>query len=280
LTGILSDAADALLFDYRGLDVQGSNSPRQTKSKACSIDIELEMPTGWAFGLGSVEYRGNAILATRTSTTQATSYSIKGLTNRIEIGRKVIKGTLSEDYATLEQRPISFWTTCLGTRQTVSLRTSVAVLGDGSISRLTDIGAQKHRYGIVWQQCTPPTPNPDEVVQVRVPRGYWDGDFYLCVDLKTGIATTKQIGTRYAAAVDVALQVETYDGTLHDFILSTVSETLQLPGHWRRVVEAQPEVIGWSRQVAGLEPTIGLYASGTKRCLRLVDGAGRRPGGR
>lgn len=274
--------AFTLLFDQ--FIVDGSNAGQASKS--CRVDIDMVVPAGLTYALYCLDYRGYASLEDTAQAQQSTTYQF-GSQQPVSIGNLRLKGPYSDDYyyqlVTPHERLA--WADCSGTTRTVRLDTTIVVKGNGFMTLDSADGELKHHYGIYYKKCTPPPPPPPppkpkhQVLSLSMPGNGFDGDLDLCLNPKTGLLTTNQVGgDKWRGIVNLQFTVNTTDGPLPATHVSQTPSTFQLPGNWAGVKDANPVVTSWSRLSSGNPPQIQAFQSGVNRCLRLIDGCCGRPG--
>lgn len=291
---LLSPDAKAFTLLFDEFVVEGGEDRRKS-NKACSVDVDLHIPPGWSYAIFTLDYRGYARLEDKAQGEQRTTYRF-GTKQPVAIGHLKLKGPFDEDYTlrTVTPKPKLSWSGCQGSVRTVRLDTVITVKGTGFMTLDSADGELKHQYGIAYRKCPPgepPRPNPqppphphpqpsprNEVLSLHMPGNGFDGDLDLCLNPRTGLLTTNQVGREWRGIVNLQFNVRMSAGLVPVAHVSQTPSTLQLPGDWSGVRDASPVVTSWSRGGGGNPPQIQAFQSGQNRCLRLVDGCCGRPG--
>lgn len=128
----------------------------------CQLTIDLNVPQGWQFSLGSFDYRGYVFLDEYVQAVHATSYYFQGsgFTGRFS---RTMDGELDLDYTYSDLIPIEslVWSSCSASRA-LNVNASIRVTNTdkanfpnavGLITNDSIDGLITYLYGIRWRRC-------------------------------------------------------------------------------------------------------------------------------
>lgn len=135
--------------------------------KACTIDLRMQVPAGWSFGLFKTHIRGYANIAASSIGTQHSRYTFGS--QRLAVSSRQIAGPFANDYQHDQTVPLPnlVYSPCNGGRS-LSILTSLEVNGNASLMTVDSVdGELKQTYGLSWKRCSgtqligpnPVTPN-------------------------------------------------------------------------------------------------------------------------
>ncbi len=141
----------------------GPNVDIGDSRRNCQLTLDLHVPQGWQFSLGTFDYRGYVYLDKGMRATHSTSYYFQGrrLTGRFS---SVMNGEIDEDYTFTDR--IGFtslvWSDCNASRA-LNINTGIRVRNtsksnypnaEGLITNDSIDGQITHKYGIRWRRCS------------------------------------------------------------------------------------------------------------------------------
>ncbi|MFN3697822.1 MAG: DUF4360 domain-containing protein [Pseudobdellovibrio sp.] len=154
----------SVLFDNYKVEIgQGSENPQSNSlKKNCRILIDVDVPSGYQFGLSQTDYRGFAALP-------ASAYGMHRFTQIVpnqpiaSMREAQITGPIAEDYTvTIKQKPGRFvYSPCNKPIQTIELLSELAVAylpnkSDRSIAQINldsvDTGVNSS-FTLSWRKC-------------------------------------------------------------------------------------------------------------------------------
>jgi hypothetical protein len=142
----------------------GSGVPITESRKNCQLNVNLHLPQGWQFSIGTADYRGYVNLPAGARAEQKSVYYFAGESQVTRKGSFV--GPVAKDYLRRDELPLStvVWSEC-GMVVPVNINAQVSITGAGSNSAqiTTDSidGKVRHILGLQWRTCTA-EPEPEE----------------------------------------------------------------------------------------------------------------------
>ena len=182
-TNLSSDGqAMTVMFDDYVVESEG-----RPERKSCTLDIELDAPAGWSYGLFCVDVRGFASLDENVVGQQSVEYSFgrnrspfgSGRGRSMEVGNVTLEGPVDTDYSNLTVIPVEtlVWAPCGQSRdKTLKIKTDISIKpsrsrghrgwgrgnggnggnggsGGGLMTVDSVDGELSHHYGIAWKRC-------------------------------------------------------------------------------------------------------------------------------
>jgi hypothetical protein len=127
--------------------------------KNCQLNINLRIPQGWSYTIGTMDYRGFANLARGHVGTQKSIYYFQGEIAQVSKDT-VFRGPMSKDYLIRDTIPMNsvVWSEC---NKVVPLNINTQVRIDNSGNRATPgqlttdsiDGKVKKIFGLQWKRC-------------------------------------------------------------------------------------------------------------------------------
>jgi hypothetical protein len=146
-----------LSFDAFTASQHRGSDPAEAR-KFCNITVELNIPQGWQFTLGQVDFRGYANIDAGVKGVVQSHYRFSGGGTANRPFRTEFHGPVSTDY--LKQDIIGIqslvWSAC-GVSRALNIKADVRLEGNRSAAGLltTDTidGEFRHLYGLQWRRC-------------------------------------------------------------------------------------------------------------------------------
>src|SRR4030095_16679172 len=81
--------------------------------KTCQLDLNLNVPQGWQYSIGTIDYRGVVNLPKRMKATQQASYAFEGDLEIVSADTTFV-GPIAKDYLIRDTLPFStvVWSSC------------------------------------------------------------------------------------------------------------------------------------------------------------------------
>ncbi|KAJ3397785.1 hypothetical protein HDU92_002457 [Lobulomyces angularis] len=152
-----SDAtAFTLLFDSY-VASKGPSVPITENRKNCQLNINLNIPQGWQYSVGTVDYRGFMQLDAGVTAQQQALYYFQG-----ELVQQRITTTFSDknngDYTIRDAFPLetTIWSSCTA-KANVNINTQIRLSGPNDKQGLITIDSVDAKvtqiYGLQWKKC-------------------------------------------------------------------------------------------------------------------------------
>lgn len=144
-----------LLFD-QFTAAKGPGIPATAASKTCQVRLNLKVPQGWQYSIGTIDYRGNVSLPKKMKATHETTYYFDGDGDFASADTTFV-GPASTDYLIRDTLPFStvVWSACDQTRP-LTITTQLSLKGGtelGQISTGTVDGKIRFVLGLHWKPC-------------------------------------------------------------------------------------------------------------------------------
>jgi hypothetical protein len=144
-----------LIFD-QFVASQGPSVPITENRKNCLLNVNLHVPNGFAYSIGTVDYRGYVQLPAGVTAKQSASYSFAGLPVQVNSSTS-FTGPVAKDY--LNRDSLEFgtfaWSPC-GAVAPVNINAQVRLSGGTSSAQITTDsvdGKVQHIYGLRFRPC-------------------------------------------------------------------------------------------------------------------------------
>lgn len=135
---------------------QGPGVPATESRKNCQMSVNLRVPNGFQFSIGTVDYRGYVSLPAGVTARQKATYSFAGSSAQVSSGTN-FTGPVSKDYLSRDEVPFStvVWSAC-GAVAPVNINAEVRTSGGASQAQITTDsvdGKVQHILGLRWRSC-------------------------------------------------------------------------------------------------------------------------------
>jgi hypothetical protein len=135
---------------------QGPGVPVTENRKNCQVNLNLHVPGGWQFSIGTVDYRGYVQLPAGVTARQKATYSFSGSPAQISSGAS-FTGPVSKDYLQNDSIPFStiVWSAC-GAVAPVNINSEVRTSGGAAPAQITTDsidGKVQQIFGLQWRPC-------------------------------------------------------------------------------------------------------------------------------
>jgi hypothetical protein len=136
---------------------QGPGVPITESRKNCQINVNLRVPGGFQFSIGTADYRGYVSLPAGVTARQKSTYSFAGSSAQFSSGSN-FTGPVSKDYLNRDELPIStiVWSPCGATvpvNINAEVRTSGSPTSSAQITTDSIDGKVQHILGLTWRSC-------------------------------------------------------------------------------------------------------------------------------
>lgn len=135
---------------------QGPGVPVTENRKNCQMSVNLHVPNGFQFSIGTADYRGYVSLPAGVTARQKSTYSFAGSSAQVSSGSN-FTGPVSKDYLNRDEIPFStiVWSAC-GAVAPVNINAEVRTSGGSSSAQITTDsvdGKVQHILGLQWRSC-------------------------------------------------------------------------------------------------------------------------------
>jgi hypothetical protein len=136
---------------------KGPGVPAEDAVKTCQLNLNLKVPQGWQYSIGTIDYRGFVSLPKRMKATQQTTYSFEGDAEPASADTTFV-GPTAKDYLIRDTLPFStvVWSSCDVVRPlTVTTQLSLrgTALDPGQISNELVDGKIQFVLALQWKEC-------------------------------------------------------------------------------------------------------------------------------
>jgi hypothetical protein len=132
--------------------------PLSAGNKFCTVILDIQHPPGWSYTVGSIVYRGNAVLADDVTARFAANYSFPGTLQAR--GQVFLSGPLNNDFILPQNFSLEIWQPrCSGgalpltVRGTAAIDTTRAPTGSGIIRVEQQDGTFDMICNLRWRRC-------------------------------------------------------------------------------------------------------------------------------
>lgn len=156
----LSESRDAftMIFDEYFVEA-GPGISRRGNRKACNINLNLHIPQGWSWSVGSVDYRGYAFLDRNVVGTQTATYYFQGEQLQVD-PTTTFYGPMDQNYRVTDKFGFAstVWSPCGDTRS-LNILTNMRVNntrnknGFGFLQTDTADGKLEAKLLFQWRRC-------------------------------------------------------------------------------------------------------------------------------
>lgn len=145
----------SLLFDSF-VATKGPGIPATEATKTCQVTLDLKVPQGWQYSIGTIDYRGAVSLPKKMKATQEATYYFEG-DGEFSSADTSFVGPVSKDYLIRDTLPFSsvVWSACDQVRP-LTITTQLTLKGGtelGQISGATVDGKIAFVLGLHWKPC-------------------------------------------------------------------------------------------------------------------------------
>lgn len=151
--------AFTLLLDEYIAEI-GPQVPRRENRKSCQLAIDLVVPPGWSYSIGTFDYRGYANLDRGVTGMQVASYYFQGQGSTGTFN-SVLNGAYNNNYQFRDQIGLNAvsWSPC-GSARALNVKTEVrlqarSAAARGSMTVDSVDGQVAQVYGLQWRRCSP-----------------------------------------------------------------------------------------------------------------------------
>ncbi|KAJ3410697.1 hypothetical protein HDV05_003469 [Chytridiales sp. JEL 0842] len=150
--------AFTLIFDSYIASI-GAGVPLTESRKNCQLNVDLRIPQGWQYSLGTVDYRGYWDLDTGVVGTSSAIYYFQGefVQCRKDTRFVATEDTNNNNYVVRDVFPLQslVWSPC-GASANLNIGTSINLRGRGSGLLTVDSvdGKVQQVYGLQWRKCS------------------------------------------------------------------------------------------------------------------------------
>lgn len=135
---------------------QGTGVPITESRKNCQLNVNLHVPNGFQFSIGTVDYRGYVSLPAGVTARQKATYSFAGSSAQVSSGTN-FTGPVSRDYLSRDEIPFStvVWSAC-GAVAPVNINAEVRLSGGATSAQITTDSADgkvEQILGLRWRAC-------------------------------------------------------------------------------------------------------------------------------
>lgn len=163
----LSDDKTAFTLSFSDFIAQvGPGIPLIESRKNCSITLDLRIPAGWQYTVGTFNYRGFMDLAARVRAEHSTSYFFQGQGKTGQFSANAT-GPLARDFVYTDKVGLEtsyipdVWSPCNSASRALTINPSVRVSKQGGakadaagiITNDTVDGELKQVFGLQWRRC-------------------------------------------------------------------------------------------------------------------------------
>lgn len=135
----------------------GPSVPVTENRKSCQLNVNLKVPMGWSYSVGTVDYRGYAQLpsGSKANLTAPVSLISQG---KATVFSKSITGPVNGDSdLRLDVAADTIqWSSCT-TPAPLTINTDIAIVSDGAgtgkLTNSTTDGKVKFSFGLAWRPC-------------------------------------------------------------------------------------------------------------------------------
>jgi hypothetical protein len=124
--------------------------------KTCQLNLNLKIPQGWQYSIGTIDYRGHVALPKKMKATQQSTYYFNGDGDLASADTTYV-GPVDKDYLIRDTLPFStvVWSSCDVVRP-LTMTTQLSLKGGtepGEISTASVDGKVKFVLALQWKQC-------------------------------------------------------------------------------------------------------------------------------
>jgi hypothetical protein len=135
---------------------QGPGVPVTENRKNCQLNVNLRVPNGFQFSIGTADYRGYVNLPAGVTARQKSTYSFAGSPAQVTSGSN-FTGPVAKDYLSRDEIPFSTvaWSAC-GAVVPININAEVRTSGGSSSAQITTDsvdGKVEHILGLRWRAC-------------------------------------------------------------------------------------------------------------------------------
>ncbi len=135
---------------------KGPDVPATEATKTCQVNLDLKVPQGWQYSIGTIDYRGVVSLPKKMKATQEATYYFNGDGGLASADTKFV-GPVDKDYLIRDTLPFStvVWSSCDEARP-LNILTQLSLKGGteaGQISGGVMDGKVKFVLGLHWKEC-------------------------------------------------------------------------------------------------------------------------------
>jgi hypothetical protein len=144
-----------LIFD-QFVATKGPGVAPSENTKTCQVNLDLKVPQGWQYSIGTVDYRGFVALPKKMKAKQETTYYFDG-DGDLASADTTYAGPVSKSYLIRDTLPFStvVWSSCDVVRP-LTMTTQLSLKGGtepGQISNDSVDGKVKFVLALQWKQC-------------------------------------------------------------------------------------------------------------------------------
>lgn len=145
-----------LIFDQY-IASTGPNVPNTESRKACQLNINLKVPSGWSYTVGTVDYRGYVQLPAGGVGTHTSTYYFSGSQQQCTSSRR-FTGPIAKDYKERDTLGLNtvVWCAC-GAPYALNIKNQIAVTSNpGQSAQMTTDsidGKFTQTFGVLWRNC-------------------------------------------------------------------------------------------------------------------------------
>ena len=144
----------------------GPSIPASGNRKNCTLTLDLNIPSGWQFSIGTFNFRGFVSLDKGVAAEHSATYFLQGDSNQQKF-LSTKKGPFTDDYVYTDTIGIEskVWTSCkLGIKRALSINTAIRAWNTnkdkypnatGLITNDSVDGEITQVWGVQWRQCSP-----------------------------------------------------------------------------------------------------------------------------
>ena len=133
----------------------GPNIPVTEGRKNCQINVNLHIPQGFSFSIGTADYRGYVSLPAGVTGEQKSTYYFQGETTQASAAARFV-GPVSKDYLSRDTLGLVAWMPCSRTVP-VNINSQVRLTGpttaQAQITTDSIDGKTFHVFGFQYRQC-------------------------------------------------------------------------------------------------------------------------------
>jgi len=135
-----------------------ADSNKRVDRKFCQLTIDLKIPQGFQFAIGTFDYRGFVALDRGAMAMHQTSYYFQGQ-GRTGGVSKQIRGPIQDDFFFREQVGLAsiVWSPC-GETRALNIKTSIMARSNGRaygyIGNDSVDGSLSQEYSLMWRRCS------------------------------------------------------------------------------------------------------------------------------
>lgn len=147
-----------LIFDSFVASV-GPDIPITESRKSCQINVDLRIPQGWSYTIGTIDYRGYVDLASRQIGRQKSFYYFQGSFQQAS-STTMFRGPVVKDYLIRDTLALNsvVWSDCnkivpLNIKTQVNIDNRRNRRGYGMLTTDSIDGKVKRVFGFQWKRC-------------------------------------------------------------------------------------------------------------------------------